>query len=196
MGICRYPNDVTLTRSLYLRFTSFWHVVYFDQISSVAGTQKLVELLFFSRFQAFLFILNLFLWFQGWNPQKTSENEQKSDICLLLKAGQHTKAGKLPEGVPWIHLFWLIFYFFQLFLSVFNWFHSKKLKIVEEDLNWWVIIFVLFLLLKKLKFDYWFPKITYSLEKGWKSSSTSFRLHTTHESWSKYTILAVWESLD
>ena len=60
---------------------------------------------FFSRFQAFLFILNLFQWFHSLNQQKTSENEQKSDICLLLKFGRHAKAGWLPEGVPRNHLF-------------------------------------------------------------------------------------------
>ena len=40
-------------------------VVYFDQLSGACNTWKLVELLFFSRFQPFLFIiLNLFHWFQ------------------------------------------------------------------------------------------------------------------------------------
>ena len=39
-----------------------------------------------------------------------SENEQKSDICLLLKAGQHAKAGQLPEGYLEFVFFRLIFY--------------------------------------------------------------------------------------
>ena len=29
---------------------------------------------------------------------------KKGDICLLLKAGWHVKAGRLPDGVPWICL--------------------------------------------------------------------------------------------
>ena len=33
---------------------------------------------FFSRFQPFFFISNLFQWFQVWNEQKTSENEQNN----------------------------------------------------------------------------------------------------------------------
>ena len=36
------------------------YVVYFDLLSGAALTRKLVELLFFSRFQPFLFISNLF----------------------------------------------------------------------------------------------------------------------------------------
>ena len=35
-------------------------VVYFNQLLGAARTQMLVELLFFSRFQPFLFISNLF----------------------------------------------------------------------------------------------------------------------------------------
>ena len=74
------------------------YVVYFDELLGALCTQMRVELLFFSRFEPFLFISNLFQWFQAWNQQKTSEKEQKR--CLLLKAGQHAKAGWLPEGVP------------------------------------------------------------------------------------------------
>ena len=37
----------------------------------------LVELLFFSCFQPFLFILSLFQWFHAWNQQKPWENKQK-----------------------------------------------------------------------------------------------------------------------
>ena len=40
-----------------LKWWSF--VLYFDQILGACSTQKLAELLFFSRFQPFLFILNL-----------------------------------------------------------------------------------------------------------------------------------------
>ena len=52
------------------------HVVYFDQLLGAVRTQKLVELIFFSGFQGFLFISNLFLWFHARNQQKTSEKEK------------------------------------------------------------------------------------------------------------------------
>ena len=40
---------------------------------------------------------------------------KKSDICQLLKAGWHAKAGPLSEGVPQICLCWLIFTFLNVF---------------------------------------------------------------------------------
>ena len=39
---------------------------------------------FFSRFQRFLLILNLFQWFHSWNQQKTSENEQKNITATIF----------------------------------------------------------------------------------------------------------------
>ena len=50
----------------------FFVDVYFEQLLGAARTQKLVELLFFSGFQAFLFILNFFQWFHGWNQNTTT----------------------------------------------------------------------------------------------------------------------------
>ena len=46
--------------------------VYFHQLPGAARNQKLVEQIFYSRFQPFLFILNLFQWFYIGNQQKTS----------------------------------------------------------------------------------------------------------------------------
>ena len=40
--------------------TYLWPVVYFDQLSGAARTRELVELLFFSNFQAFLFIFYIY----------------------------------------------------------------------------------------------------------------------------------------
>ena len=48
-----------------------WSVVYFNQLSSAVRTQKLVEILFFSRFQPFLFFLNIVQWISVWNHWKT-----------------------------------------------------------------------------------------------------------------------------
>ena len=101
----------------------------------------------YTFFHPFLFISNLFEWFHTWNQQKRSENEQKTCFfifCLLLKAGRHAKAGWLPEGVHQNHLFWLIFYFFKCFSSVFDWFLSKKLKINKKDPNWCFFIFIFY----------------------------------------------------
>ena len=85
-------------------------VVYFDQLLSAARTQKLVELLFFSCFQPYLFISNLFQWFHAWKHKKTCS-------CLLLKAGWQSKAGRLPERVP--QNFRLIFFTFLKFFVSF-----------------------------------------------------------------------------
>ena len=88
-------------------------VVYFDQFLSAARTPKLVELLFFSCFQPYLFISNLFQWFHAWKHKKR------------VQTGWHAKAGRLPERVP--QNFWLIFFTFLKFLSVFDWFWSFSL---------------------------------------------------------------------
>ena len=82
-----YRLHLSLNVQFYNLFYSISYtcVVYFDQ---------LVELLFCSRFQPFLFFLNLFQWFHAWNKQKTSENEQKMCFCLLLKAGRHAEVGR------------------------------------------------------------------------------------------------------
>ena len=48
--------------------------MYFDQLLGAARTEELVALLFFSRFQPFLFISKLFQWFQAWNVWKWTKN--------------------------------------------------------------------------------------------------------------------------
>ena len=45
-------------------------VVYIDQLLGAARTRKLVKLLFSAVFNFFLFILNLFQWFHGWNQRQ------------------------------------------------------------------------------------------------------------------------------
>ena len=52
-------------------------VVYFDQLLGAARTQKLVKH-FFSCFQPFLFISNIFRQFRACNQQKTPEKEQNN----------------------------------------------------------------------------------------------------------------------
>ena len=73
--------------------------------------------IFSSRFQPFLLISKLFQWFNCWNQQKKFEKEQKKCFSLLLKAGRHAKAGRLPEGVPRICLFSVDF---LLFFNIFR----------------------------------------------------------------------------
>ena len=53
---------------------------------------------FFSRFQPFLFILNFFQWFHGWNQQKTSENEQKNVVLSTLQSWLTCKSWSTPWG--------------------------------------------------------------------------------------------------
>ena len=62
------------------------YVVYFDQLSGAVRTQKLVELLFFSRFQPFLFILN---WKRFEMNKKGWKRLKKAFGCA-----QHPKAGQ------------------------------------------------------------------------------------------------------
>ena len=50
-------------------------VVYFDQLLCAARTQKLVELLFFSRFHYFCSFIDAFCWFQQWYHWKRFEME-------------------------------------------------------------------------------------------------------------------------
>ena len=76
--------------------TSFW----------VLRATKSWSNYFFSRFQTFLFILNLFQWFHGWNQQKTSENEKKW--------GGTSKLSFLVD-------FLLFFLVFCKFLTEFTW---------------------------------------------------------------------------
>ena len=71
--------------SSQVRDRSHRSLVYFNQLKGAACTWKLVETLIFSRFQPFLFILNLFQWFHAWNQQKMSENEQKQIYSLIIK---------------------------------------------------------------------------------------------------------------
>ena len=82
-------------------------VVSFDQLLGACTNQRLVKLLFSAVFNLFLLILNIFSDFTA----EINKNIFKwteiffSIFCLLLKAGRHAKAGRLPEGVPWIWLF-------------------------------------------------------------------------------------------
>ena len=68
------PNRYTWQKYFFLRSPTYGIAVvgYFEQLLGAARTQKLVELLFFSGFQAFLFILNFFQWFHGWNQNTTT----------------------------------------------------------------------------------------------------------------------------
>ena len=72
--------------------------MHFDQLSGAASTQKLFEILFqpfstfFVHFKPFAVISRLK------SPKKRVKNENVFffGFCLLLKAGQHEKAGLLP----------------------------------------------------------------------------------------------------
>ena len=87
---------------------------------------------FFQPFSAFFLILNLFQWFHSWNQQKPSQNEQnKKYFCLLLKAGPHVKAGRLPKGVP------------RNSLIITQSYQQKFLRILTKLLNIWNQIFKL-----------------------------------------------------
>ena len=108
---------------------------------------------FFSRFQPCLFILNLVQWFHARNQQKTSENEQKRDICLLFKAAKSSSSKKStkkdkfevpPQGVDQLlHVdqLWGVdkHHFFCSVSDVFCWFqswsHWKRFKINKKGLN-------------------------------------------------------------
>ena len=82
--------------------------MYFDQLLGAARTQKLVKTFFsavfqpFFHFKAFSVVSRLKLTKKVWKWTR------KMWFCLLLKAGQHAKAGRLPEGVPRNCLFRLI----------------------------------------------------------------------------------------
>ena len=52
---------------------------------------------FFSCFQPFLKISNLFQWFHGWNQQKTSENEQKK--CGFVYSSKLVDMQKLVDSL-------------------------------------------------------------------------------------------------
>ena len=91
------------------------------------GSQKLVEIVFFCRFQHFLVILNLLSHVTAEINKKHLKRNKTMCFCRLLKAGWHAKASRLPEGVPWNCLFWADFLLFKHFLSVFDWFWSFSL---------------------------------------------------------------------
>ena len=109
--------------------------MYFDQLSGACSTWKLVELLFFSRFQPFLFISKLFQWFHGWNQQKHLKINKKKCFfifCVLLKAVQHAKGGRLPEGIPQNCLFSVNFLLFSTFFVDFRLISLQKVKNLSE----------------------------------------------------------------
>ena len=68
--------------------------MYFDQLLGAARTQKLVELLFSAIFNLFLFISNLFQWFQ----QKTSEKEQKKAASTWKLIKIHNRQFQKPDS--------------------------------------------------------------------------------------------------
>ena len=53
---------------------------------------------FFSHFQPFLFISNLFQWFHTWNQQKTSEKEQKMCFLFTPQSRSTCKSWSTPCG--------------------------------------------------------------------------------------------------
>ena len=59
--------------------------MYFDQLSGACSTWKLVEILFFSRFQPFLFISKLFQWFHGW----TQLHMPTAQACTTHQPARH-----------------------------------------------------------------------------------------------------------
>ena len=130
-------------------------VVYFDQLSGAARTRKPVKLLFFSRFQPFLFVLNLFQWFHASNQQITSENEQKtcffSYFSYSLKLVDMQKlVDSLRAEVPWNHVFSVDFFtflnVFQQFLTDFSLF-----SLIFNFFEWnWGFLFSIFQPLKRL----------------------------------------------
>ena len=78
-------------------------VVYFDQ-------------LFFSHFQPFLFISNLFQWFHTWNQQKMSEKEQKKVFLSTPQGWLTCKSWSTPYGgTSKLSFFGWFFYFFNIF---------------------------------------------------------------------------------
>ena len=94
-------------------------VVYFEQLLGAVHTQKLVKLLFFSCFQPFLLIFNLFQWFHGGNQHAVTKNQPKKDnfevppqgVNQLLHVDQLWGVDKKP--------------FFCSFSDVFCWFYPK-----------------------------------------------------------------------
>ena len=83
---------------------------------------------FFQPFSTFFVNFKPFSVISRLKSTKKSENEQKSYICLLLKAGRHAKAGQLPDGVSKICLFWLIF--LPLLVGVISIILFKLLQVV------------------------------------------------------------------
>ena len=85
-----------------------------NRLPGAAYTQRLVETLFFGRFQHFF--VN-FKCFSVILHLKSSKTYEKQCFKLIFKAVQHAKAGGLPREVPRICLFSFVFkYFFSYFI--------------------------------------------------------------------------------
>ena len=96
--------------------------VYFNHLSGACSIRKLVKLLFFSRFQPFLLILDLFQWFLGWNQQKTSENEQKNVILSSPQSWLTCKIwSTLWGGTPKLSFFGWFFYWKRFKINKKGW---------------------------------------------------------------------------
>ena len=109
------PNQVSVTFNLSdstLKTFLPMNVVYFDQLSGTACTQKLVKLLFSVIYKLFCSFITFFSNFTPEINKKGLKMNKKTCFCLLLKAGRHAKAGRLPEGVPPICLFSVDFLLF------------------------------------------------------------------------------------
>ena len=99
---------ILATQLTSLMFGFVLDVVYFDQLLGAARTWKLVEQLFFSRFQNFLFIFYLFQWFHTWKKQKMSflcsysdERTTFSNPRLPLELGERWFMG-MRMRIQWV----------------------------------------------------------------------------------------------
>ena len=115
-------NFITFKTKCYKQVTKNCHcVVYFDQLLGAARTLKAGQNTFFSCFQPFFLLFKRFSMNFGLKSRKMFKN---TVFSAIPKAGWHANAGRLPEGVPQICLFWLIFSSFKHFSSFFGWFQS------------------------------------------------------------------------
>ena len=109
-----------LSRFGLIQYFMFSYLLCISTSFLVQRTRKLVELLFsavlnlFCSFKPFSVISRLKLTKNVWKWTK------KHMFCLLLKAGWHPKAGRLPEGVPWNCLFTVDCLLFLIFFSSFR----------------------------------------------------------------------------
>ena len=114
----QYVDIVKLPRKLPRIFKSWLCACcVFQPAFGCCAQPKAGRTTFFSRFQPFLFMSNLFQWFHGWNQQKTSGKEQKMVFVNCYKLVDLQKLVDSLRG-------YLEIVFFKRFLSVFDWFRS------------------------------------------------------------------------